>query len=76
MMDANKNVLDGCLCQALREEDFQMNEAVHSVVPGPGPNTHFRGKDAIDRIWFSSDLDLISASYLPFHADLGNHRPV
>ena len=76
MMDANENALDGCLCQALREDDIQMNEAVHSVVPGPGPNTHFRGKEAIDGIWFSSDLDLISASYLPFHADLGDHRPV
>ena len=53
-----------------------MNKAVHSVVPGPGPKTHFRGKEAIDGIWFSSDLDLISASYLPFHADLGDHRPV
>ena len=76
MMDANEPVLDGCLCKALQGEDLMMQEAVHSVMPGPGPNTHFRGKDAIDGIWYSSDLELISASYLPFDANMGDHRPV
>ncbi len=42
----------------------------------PGPKTHFRGKDPIDGIWITPDLDVLGASYLPFHADIGDHWPV
>ena len=76
MMDANDKVLDGTLSKMLAEEDIEMREAVHSKVPGPGPNTHFRGTDSIDGIWYTSDLELRGASYLPFDADMGDHRPV
>ncbi|KAL7540242.1 hypothetical protein ACHAXR_009967, partial [Thalassiosira sp. AJA248-18] len=43
---------------------------------GHGPNTWVRGKEAIDGIWVSRSLEIIGASYLPYHADLGDHRPV
>ena len=76
MMDANENVQTGFMCKQMGEEDIDMVEAVHDQVPGPGPKTWFRGKESIDGIWVSRALEIIGASYLPFHADLGDHRPV
>ena len=75
MIDANENVLTGKLATCLADSDIGMVEAVHSRKAGPGPKTWFRGKEAIDGIWISSDLVCKGASYLPFHADLGDHRP-
>ena len=46
------------------------------VASGYGPKTHFRGKESINGIWFTPDLDLRGAAYLPFDADMGDHRPV
>ena len=76
MMDANEHVINGALCRQLRGEDLRMSEAVHACTPGDGPKTWFRGKDSIDGIWFSDELELVCASYLPFHGDIGDHRPV
>ena len=76
MMDANENVLDGNMCKQFKEDDIRMVEAVHSQEPGHGPKTFFRGQQSIDGIWVSTDLEIISASYLPFNADIGDHRPV
>ena len=52
MMDANDNVFNGKLSKRLAEEPIGMNEAVHSVKPGQGPNTHIRNTKSvpIDRI--------------------------
>ena len=76
MIDANENVLTGQLADSLAADEIDMVEAVHSRTPGPGPKTWFRGKESIDGIWISSDLVCKGASYLPFHEDLGDHRPV
>ncbi|KAL7459566.1 hypothetical protein ACHAWC_011573 [Mediolabrus comicus] len=81
MIDANENVLDGSLSKRLAEDDIKMREAVHRAMPrGRGPPTHFRGtrqgNGAIDGIFISDDIELISASYLPFDETLGDHRPV
>ena len=76
MIDANENVLTGQLADSLRADEVGMVEAVHSRTPGPGPKTWFRGKESIDGIWISNDLVCKGTSYLPFHADLGDHRPV
>ena len=27
-------------------------------------------------MWFSSEIEVIAASYLPFHGDIEDHRPV
>ena len=42
----------------------------------PGPKTYFRGKDAIDDIWVSEEIETSAAAYLPFDPELGDHRPV
>lgn len=77
MMDSNENVVDGFLSKRLAEGDIRMREAVHRAMPGKkGPPTHFKGSQSIDGIWISDELELISASYLPFDGDLGDHRPV
>ena len=76
MMDANEHVSDGKMCSQLRQSDIDMHPAVDSTTSGTSPKTWFRGKEAIDDIWFSSDLEVIAASYLPFHGDIGDHRPV
>ena len=75
-MDANEHVSDGTMCSQLRHSDIDMHPAVDSTTPGTSPKTWFRGKEAIDDIWFSSDLEVIAASYLPFHGDIGDHCPV
>ena len=76
MMDANEHVSDGKMCSQLRQSDIDMHPSVDSMTPRTSPKTWFRGKEAIDDIWFSSDLEVIAASYLPFHGDIGDHRPV
>jgi endonuclease/exonuclease/phosphatase family metal-dependent hydrolase len=81
MIDSNENVQDDVLSKALAEEEIRMREAVHKATGGRrGPPTHFRGNKqkngAIDGIYLSEDIELIGASYLPFDADLGDHRPV
>ena len=76
MMDANEHVTDRVMCRQLAEEDLKMTEAVHSQVSGTAPKTFFQGNNAIDRIWVSSDLEIIGASYLPLDSSVGDHRPV
>ena len=64
------------MCRQLRQSDIDMHPSVDSMTPGASPETWFRGKEAIDDIWFSSDLEVIAASYLPFHGDIRDHQPV
>jgi len=76
-MDANENVWSGDLAQQLRQEGLDMEEAVHSQMPGrAGPKTWFRGTESIDGIWATDDIEVIAASYLPFDAHVGDHRLV
>ena len=75
MMDANNNVFNGRLTKLLKDK-LEMCEAVHRQVPGQGPNTHVDGSVPIDGIWYTLDLTLEKASYLPFDLQLGDHRPV
>ena len=76
LMDANENVHSGNLTRRLSEEGLEMKEAVHDQTEGQGPNTHNRGSQPIDGVWFTPDLELKGASYLPFDGSLGDHRPV
>ena len=76
MMDANENVVMGVMSRELAQEGIDMKEAVHGMTEGLGPKTHFRGKESIDGIWVSTDLEVTGASYLPFDPDVGDHRPV
>ena len=76
MMDANEDVQDGAMCKQLRGDDLKMMEAVGTQTPGDAPKTWFRGSEAIDGIWVSSDLDTIGASYLPFDSEIGDPQPV
>ena len=76
IINANENVMTGRLADSLAADKIGMVDAVHSKAPGPGPKAWFRGKESIDGIWISSDLVWKGVSYLPFHEDLGNHRPV
>merc|ERR1712197_219844 len=73
-MDANEHVLEGKLPKVLATRGLW--PAVHSHNGGMGPNTHFRGKDPIDKVWVSKDLVVLGAAYLPFQPYLGDHRPV
>ena len=76
LMNANDNVLNGHIAQALAEEDIELKEVVHLMASGLGPKTNFRGKQLIDGIWYTPDLELRGASYLPLDADMGDHLPV
>ena len=57
MMDANDNVLNGHITRALAEEGIELKEAVHTQTHGEGPKTYFRGKQSIDGIWYTPDLE-------------------
>ena len=73
MMDANEHVSDGKMCKQLRQSDIDMHPAVDTTTLGTFPNIWFRGKIDIDDIWISSNLDVIAASSLPFHGNIGDH---
>ena len=76
MMDANEDVVDGVMCRQLSGEDLKMREVVHSTTRERGPKTHFKGSIAIDGIWVSEEIGINQAAYMPFDAELGDHRPV
>ena len=58
IMDANENVLHGPMYKQLAKEDINMKEVVHSKTLGAAPKTWFRGSEAIDGIWVSSDIEI------------------
>ena len=43
---------------------------------GKGPNTYFKGSKPIDGIWTTTEIEVTSATYLPYDPELGDHRPV
>ena len=53
-----------------------MRKVTHSETKGPGPKSWSQGKDPIDGIWVSLEIDVTRASYLPFDGTLGDHWPV
>ena len=75
MMDANNNVWNGKFTKKLAAEGLEMREAIHTAKPKMGPNTHINGSEPIDGIWYTKDLEMKKASYLPFDPQLGDHRP-
>ena len=76
MMDANEHVLDGKLCRQLTMPGIDLVEAVHRYTGLPSPPTFFRGSKPIDGIWVSPELEVEAVSILPFHKDIGDHRPI
>lgn len=76
LMEANNKVFDGLMNKEMVADDIKLQEAVHSMKPGPGTKTYIRSKDSIDGIWHTPDLELCAASYLPFDSNMGEHRPV
>ena len=76
MMDANEDVINGAICKQLSGEDLNLREVVNYHTGTRGPKTYFRGKDAIDGIWVSEEIEISAAAYLPFDPELGDHRPV
>ena len=76
MMDANDDATKGVMCRQLRNGDIGMQEVVHAAVEGKGLNTHFKGLESIDGIWVTKEIEVLCASYLPYDAELGDHRPV
>ena len=51
------------ITRALTEDGIELKEAVHSTTDSEGPKTYFRGKQLIDVIWYTPDLELSSAGY-------------
>ena len=64
------------MCKQLSREDLNLREVVYDHTKTRGPRTYFRGKDAIDGIWVSEEIEIGAAAYLPFDPELGDHRPV
>ena len=56
MMDVNEHVSDVKICSQLQQSDIDTHPSVDSMTPDTSSKTWFRGKEAIDDIWFSSDL--------------------
>ena len=76
IMDANQHVIYGAMCKQLAGDDLQMREVFHSETKRQGPKTWFQGKDPMDGIWVSSDIDIVGVSYLTFGRTLGDHQLV
>ena len=62
IVDTNKHVLDGELCQRLASPEYGLWEVVYSLTPGAGPNIWLCGTDPIDKIWVSDDIEVVRAA--------------
>ena len=75
MLDSNENMNDGKL-QKMFKMEFDLRDAVRSRTNQPGPKTFISGSKQIDAIWCSEGLEIESASFLPFHFGIGDHRAI
>ena len=74
-IDANEHVLRGPLAKQLREQDIELSEITHGFWPtGVEPNTHIDGKQPIDGIYATPDIDVTNFLSLSFHESVGDHR--
>ena len=42
--------------------------------PGGGPDSYFRGRNQIDRVWYTRNIVPIEFSFFPYHFSTGCHR--
>ena len=75
MMDANENLANGPLSNALKA-DLDMRDLVETRTGKGGPATWFRGRHQIDGAFATSDIDCTGARFLPFWYGIGDHRAV
>jgi hypothetical protein len=73
-LDANQNVYDGPLGQALSEPPYNMHCLLESATGSRVPNSHFRGKDPITTIFGSAGLVVGDGMCYPHWYGVGDHR--
>ena len=75
MLDANEDIYDGTLGQALTNKDgLDMVEAVSHATGERLTATYFRGSKPIDGVWTTRDLEVVSAAAMPIGFGVGDHR--
>ena len=75
MLDANEDIYDGTLGQALTNKDgLDMVEAVLHATGKRLSATYFRGTKPIDGVWTTRDLEVVSAAAMPIGFGVGDHR--
>jgi hypothetical protein len=60
----------------LRVDHLNTKETVYDQAPDNGPKTWYRGTEPIDRVWVLYNIVIMSAAYLQFDEELGDHIPV
>ena len=74
-IDANKHILHGIIAQMLVESSIDMREISHDFWDkGTEHNTHICGKQPIDGIYATPDIDAQGFLALSFHESVGDHR--
>jgi hypothetical protein len=73
-MDMNKHILNGPL--AKRMLGMGLEEATHQHWGDTKPHTYVGGKEPIDAVFHTPDLEVTSTLKLSFHESVGDHRTV
>ena len=72
MMDANEDINKRELERALTQ--LGMWDSVKENTGQKGPETHLRGKNKIDGIWSTKDIDCHAARFIPLWSGIGDYR--
>ena len=73
--DANEHILRGTIARMLVESPINMREISHDFWDrGIEYNTHVCGKQPIDGIYATPDIDVQGFLALSFHESVGDHR--
>ena len=74
-IDSNEHILRGTIARMLAESQINMHEISHTFwEKGKEHNTHVNGKQPIDGIYSTPDIDAQGFLALSFHESVGDHR--
>ena len=73
-IDANEDLHNGPLVKMLRTH--KLKDLIQERTGTKGPNTYHSGKNQIDGVYVSEEVDCTGARYLPFWSGIGDHRAI
>jgi hypothetical protein len=73
-MDMNEHILNGPLAKCMLQ--MELEEATHRHWGDIEPHTYVGGKEPIDAVFYTPDLEVTSTLQLSFHKGVGDHRTV
>ena len=76
MMDGNENMINGHIQRMFSGKELMMRDVLNERTGKNSPATFIRGSRQIDAVWATPDIEVTSASLLPFHFGIGDHRAI